>query len=116
MKKLIFTLFFLGCFSISFSQDLPKVGDVLKINEPYAQTFNYVFFPKTNILKKRGKISGYKSVYGDTVVITEVNTNKNGDTYVVLKKKDNSKFFGYLTDVKANYAKSIDAGELSLAK
>lgn len=114
MKKLLFTILFAGFFSISFAQETPKVGDVLEINEPYAQTFNHIFFPKANILKKRGTISGYKSVYGNNVVVSEVKAKKEGTTYVILKKKDGTKFFGYLTEVKANYTKSIEAGELSI--
>ena len=42
MKKLLFTLLFLGICFFSTAQDQPKVGDELKINEPYAQNFNYI--------------------------------------------------------------------------
>lgn len=104
----------MGFVSVSFAQDAPKVGDVLEISEPYAQTFNHIFFPKTNILKKRGHMSGYKSVYGEEVVVSEIETKDDGTTYVILKKKDDTKFFGYLSEVKANYSKSLDSGELSL--
>ena len=114
MKKLIIAAFLFGFYFISSAQTAPKVGDILKINEPYAQTFNHVFFPKTNFLKKRGIISRYKSVYDAMVVVSEVQ-EKNGDTYVTLSKKDGTKFFNYLTEVKANYKNSIDSGELSLA-
>jgi hypothetical protein len=116
MKKLFFTLLFFG-FTISMTaQDTPKVGDVLVINEPYAQTFNHVKFPKLNTLTKRGKVANYKSVYGDHVVISEVMTEDDGTTYVILKQKDGSKFFGIKTAVKANYTKAIEAKELSVIK
>ena len=37
MKKLFFTLPFLGlCISMN-AQDQPKIGDILEINEPYGQ-------------------------------------------------------------------------------
>ena len=64
---------------------------------------------------KRGKIPNYKSVYGDTVVIKEVFTNDDGTVYVILKKKDGSKFFSYLSKVKANYAKALEAKEMAVA-
>lgn len=114
MKKLFFTLLFCGfCFVLS-AQSSPNVGDELVINE--TQSYRYVKFPKLNILVKRGKVANYKSVYGNTVVVDEVTTNDDGTKCVTLKKKDGSKFFGLKTKVKANYAKAIDAGELSLVK
>jgi hypothetical protein len=114
MKKLFFGLLFLGlCFTMS-AQSQPEVGDELIVKESSA--YNYVKFPKLNVLTKRGKVANYKSVYGNTVLVDEVITKDDGSTYVILKKKDGSKFFGYLTKVKANYSKSIDAGELASAK
>jgi hypothetical protein len=115
MKKLFFVLLFLGlCFS-SYSQNEPKVGDELIINAPKSTTYAYIKFPKPNILIKRGKLANYKSVYGNIVVIDDVINKANGSTYVILKKKDGSKFFGYLTKVKAHYSKSIEAGEIVVA-
>jgi len=116
MKKLFFTLLFLGFCFVTTAQSQPNIGDELVINEPYAQTYNYVNFPKPNTLLKRGKVANYKSVYGDTVVVDSVITKEDGTTYVILKKKDGSKFFGYLNTVKASYSKSIEAGEMSTTK
>jgi hypothetical protein len=113
MKKLLFTLLFLGICFFTNAQSQPEVGDELKINEPYAQNFNHIRFPKPNILIKRGKLANYSSVYDNVVVIDKVISKKNGETYVILKKKDGSKFFGYLSKVKANYNTAIDANELT---
>jgi hypothetical protein len=116
MKKLFFTLLFLGlCISMN-AQDQPKIGDILEINEPYGQQYQYVKLPKLNILKKRGVVNNYKSVYGNKVVVEDIKTKKNGTTYVTLKKEDGSKFFGFLSTVKASYENSIDSGELSISK
>jgi|SRR5690606_13178054 len=118
MKKISFLLFLV--FGLSFAnnntfpnQNEPKVGDVLVINNPSGTEYNHISFPKLNFIAKRGKVANYKSVYGNHVVVKEVLTKPNGNTYVVLEKKDNSKFFGYLKEVKANYAKSLNAGEIS---
>jgi len=114
MKKLFFSLLFLGfCFTAT-AQSTPNVGDELVIKE--ATTYNHVKFPKLNILTKRGKVANYKSVSGNTVVIDEVITKDDGTTYVILKKKDGTKFFGYKRTVKANYTKAIDTGELAIVK
>jgi hypothetical protein len=114
MKKLLFILLLLGFGFSAMAQDQPKVGDVLEINEPYGQKFNHVNFPKVNTLIKRGKVGNYNSVYGDQVIVSEVNTKKDGSTYVILKKKDDTKFFGYLKDVKANYQAAVESGELTI--
>ena len=114
MKKLFFTLLFLGFYFITFAQSEPKVGDVLIIESPSSHVYNHVKFPKLNTLIKRGKVGNYKSVKGNVVVVDEIIEGKDGSTHVVLKKKDGSKFFGYLTSVKANYDKSIKSGEISV--
>ncbi|WCO02958.1 hypothetical protein [Psychroserpens ponticola] len=114
MKKLVLTLLFLGVCFYSNAQDQPKIGDELIINEPYAQNFNYINFPKPNILIKRGKLGNYSSVYDNIVIVDKVITKENGKTYVILKKKDGSQFFGFLAKVKANYIASIKAKELSI--
>ena len=113
MKKVVFILLFFGfCFTIS-AQSEPKVGDELVINAQKGHSYNYIKFPKLNTLNKRGKIANYKSVHGYIVIIDEVMTDKNNTTYVVLKKKDGSKFFGLNSTVKANYAKALESGEMS---
>ncbi|WP_299124578.1 hypothetical protein [uncultured Winogradskyella sp.] len=116
MKKIFLTLLFFGfCFMLS-AQTTPKVGDELVVKEPTAQNYRYIKFPKLNILVKRGKIANYKSVYNATVVVDDVMTKADGSTYVTLKKKDGSKFFGLKSTVKANYNKAIESKELSLTK
>ena len=116
MKNIIFALLFFGFTIFICAQDTPKVGDALIVNEPYGNTYKHVKFPRLNTLTKRGKLGNYKSVHGDLVIIDEVITKDNETTYVILKKKDGTKFFGYLAKVKANYSKSIHSGELSIVK
>ena len=67
-------------------------------------------------MKKWGVVNNYKSVYGNKVVVEDIKTKKNGTTYVTLKKEDGSKFFGFLSTIKASYENSIDSGELSISK
>ena len=116
MKNIFSTLLFLGFCIFATAQSQPNVGDELVIKEPVAQNYRYVKFPRLNILAKKGKVANYKSVYGNTVIVKEVMTKEDGSTFVLLQKKDGSKFFGYLKNVKANYNKSIEAGELNPSK
>lgn len=120
MKKIALLMFL--AFGVSFannnvlpSQNNPQVGDILIIN-PAGSDYKHIAFPKLNFIAKRGKIANYKSVHGNHVVVKEVITESNGNTYVVLEKKDNTRFFGFLNEVKANYEKSLNAGEISIAK
>ncbi|WP_115462938.1 hypothetical protein [Winogradskyella aurantiaca] len=112
MKNVILTLIiFIFSINVSSGQN-PTVGQELIINNPNSTQYRYIDFPKLNTLVKRGKLANYKSVYGNEVIIDEVVTEDSGDVYVILKKKDGSKFFGYLTSVKANYSKALDSEEL----
>ncbi len=116
MKKLLFIALLVSSFTFAHNtpnQDSPKVGDVLVINTPENNSFQHIDFPKLNFIVKKGGLPTYSSVYGKEVIVTNVSTNKSGNTEVTLKSKDNKKFFGYLTAVKANYNDALNKGELS---
>ena len=53
-----------------------------------------------------------KSVYNNEVVVTEINTNADGEQLAVLKRKDGRKFFTSFPTIKANVTKAIDSEEL----
>ncbi|WP_052503461.1 hypothetical protein [Lacinutrix sp. Hel_I_90] len=114
MKNIFLLVCSLAICFFSHAQEQPKVGDLLIVNEPSGQFYNHVSFPQINILVKRGNTPSYKSVYGNELVVEEVITKDNDKTYVVLKKKDGSKFFGFMVRVEANYAEALSSGELSL--
>ncbi|MFV0564680.1 MAG: hypothetical protein ACK5NB_02500 [Flavobacteriaceae bacterium] len=112
MKKIIFLFLFVS--SLAFSNNTqPQVGDVLIINAPTHNTYKHINFPPLNIVAKRSGLANYKSAYGNQVVVKRIYTDKSGNTKVVLKRKDNAKLLGFLKTVKADYSKSIRAGELS---
>ena len=116
MKKILFL--FLLVSSITYANNTPKlndpkVGDLLIINTPTNHSFNHVDFPNLNVIVKRGGLANYKNVYGLKVIIKEVIVSDNGDKKVVLERHDNKKFFNFLKNVKADYNKALNAGELS---
>lgn len=115
MKKIILSVLFICVCFLSYASHTPKVGDVLIVKAPSSQFYNHIAFPQLNILVKRGKLASYKPVIGNKVVVGEVFTKKD-KTYVILKKSDGTKFFGLYKDVKANYQKAMDSGELELLK
>ncbi|RIA09483.1 hypothetical protein OE09_1321 [Flavobacteriaceae bacterium MAR_2010_72] len=93
--------------------DLPKIGDVLVINEPSKQNYTHIDFPRLNFIVKRGGVANYDSVHGEHVVIKEIITKNDGTVYVQLEPKSGKKFFGFMKQVKANYEQAIKSGELS---
>ena len=119
MKKIILFLGLLfSGFGFAFNgqtqDDLPKIGDVLIINEPTGQTYDHIKFPKLNIIVKRGGLANYKSVYGETVIVKNVMTKKDGKIYVQVESQKGKKFFGFLKTVNADYNKAITSGEMSI--
>ncbi len=120
MKKVLFLVLLVSSFTfannLTPNQNNPKVGDVLIINAPKNNTYKHIDLPQLNIVLKRGGVANYKRIYGKVVIVKRVYTNKSGDTKVVLKSKDNTKILGFLKSVKADYSKSINAGELSVLK
>ncbi|TGV01021.1 hypothetical protein [Flavivirga rizhaonensis] len=116
MRNLIFAMLLLCFCFFANAQDIPKIGDELVINTPHSASYNHIDFPRLNFLVKKGKLANYKNVYGNKVIIKDVINEDNGITYVILEKKNGKKFFGFLSDVKANYNKSIESGELSTIK
>jgi len=116
MKNFIFTLVFSVFTFISFGQNTPKVGDQLVVKSPKAESYKYVDFPKLNILVKRGQLASYNAVIDQVVVVDQVIELNYNTTTVVLKMKDESKFFNLYKTVKANYNKAIESGELVVLK
>lgn len=94
-------------------QNDPKIGDVLIINSTSNSKYNHINFPQLNTIVKRGKVANYKSVHGKRVVVKDVIKSNNGNTKIVIENEDNTKFFGFIKQVEADYDKSISSGELS---
>ncbi|GGK28373.1 hypothetical protein GCM10007962_23310 [Yeosuana aromativorans] len=121
MKKICYCLFLLASITlannnIDLSNSDPQVGDVLIINKTNANGYKHIFFPNLNIISKRGGLANYNIVEGNHAIIKKVETNKIGDVYVHLVRKNGKKFFGCIKKVRANYTKSLESGELSILK
>ena len=112
---LIFVIFaFLGYSTpmTNQAQDV-QVGDILTIEEPSGNEFRYVYFPKKNIIMKRGGIPDMDMVKNLEVEVVSV-TYTNNKTLVMLKRTDGGRFFKSIFSVKAEYESALDAGELSI--
>ena len=119
MKKAVWCLMFLLT-GISLSaqevRNSVSVGDLMVIQKPKGIDFTHVQFPRRNIIIKQGGIANMKSLYGQKVLVTEVNDIPNGNIEVVLKLLNGRRFFGYLPSVKADLDLALAAGELKPAQ
>jgi len=113
MKKLVLTLSFICICVVTFAQNEPTVGDELIVEAPSGESYNHISFPRLNILVKRGKLASYNPVIGNVIIVEEI-VNKDNVTYVIIKKKDGTKFFGLQSSAEANYEKALDSGELTI--
>ncbi|MCF8713470.1 hypothetical protein JM658_01405 [Joostella atrarenae] len=111
-KRLFFAVFSFFVFAVQAQDKEVNVGDVLTINSISESTYNHIDLPRKNIIIKRGGVPNYKSVYNNEVVVTEINTNADGEQLAVLKRKDGRKFFTSFPTIKANVTKAIDSEEL----
>lgn len=118
MKKILICLSVL--FSIELIQaqtnpDFIEKGTVLTIGNVNASSFQHIYFPRKNIIIKRGGIPNFYHLEGKKVVVDYV-LSKKESTIVVLKRADGRNFFGYYPSVKADLKKAIEKGELKISR
>jgi uncharacterized protein YajQ (UPF0234 family) len=87
-------------------------GDILVINQPENQNFQYLNLPNANFIIKKGGIANYKSIAGNRVKVTGFKKDKLGEIEVILKRVDGRRFFSFPT-ITANLKMAIESGELS---
>lgn len=91
-------------------------GDMLVLGKPTSSTYAAIDFPKRNIIIKRGAIANFNSLIGEKVVVSQIRTDRKGNTIADLKRADGLKFFKFYPKVKANLFKAIESGELRTTK
>ncbi len=121
MKNIL--IFVLFSFSILYGQENQtstqatiQVGDKLIIGKPSGQHYQHVLFPKTNFIIKKGGIANFKKIVGNSVTVTQVSKNKEGQTKISIKKTDGKKFFNSIVSVKANLEAALNAKEIILTQ
>jgi protein involved in polysaccharide export with SLBB domain len=117
LRKIILTSILLGGgFALQAQQkqqiDIEK-GTVLTLDEPVANEYRYVLFPRKNFIIKRGGIADMKSVLGLQVEVVDYEYTDKGDTRVTLKRKDGKKFFRNFKTVDAYLEDALTSGELT---
>ena len=89
-----------------------KVGDIFRIGDPDVPGYEYINFPRSNFIMKRGGVVNYKGLPGNKVVVTSVKEKKDGTLVVKIKKADGGRFFGSHWEVSADLMGALETGEL----
>ena len=112
---LIFIVFVISliCFPFSGQTQDVQVGDIFTLEEPSGRDFKYVFFPRKNLIIKRGGIPDMDLVKNLEVEVVSVTYTSDSKTIVMLKRVDGGRFFKSLFSVKAELEGALGAGELS---
>ncbi len=116
MKKTLIIVI-LSALTISFTtrkeaQDV-QVGDLFTIEAPSAREYQFIHFPKKNIIMKRGGIADMDLVKNVEVEVVSVTYTQDSKTLVTLKRTDGGRFFKSLFSVKAELEGALESGELS---
>ena len=120
MKKYVLASFrVLGSLSINAQDNVNtsatlKVGDVIEIGNPSTSKYKHIKFPRANFIIKRNGVADYKSALGEEVVVTEVETIKEGNTRISVKRKDGRRFFNTVSNVSISLEKAIEANEIKI--
>lgn len=113
-RTMFFIIFAILCISYqAFGQSQEvQVGDILTIEAPSGDEYQYIHFPKRNFIIKRGGIPDMDMVRDLEVEVVNVTYSKGNKTLVTLKRVDGGRFFKSLFSVKADYDGALNAGEL----
>jgi hypothetical protein len=115
MRLLIFTLFLIFSAQWMQAQDNPNeadIGDFLVLASDDGNAYQHVHFPKLNFILKAGGIGNWSSIRGTKVVVTDKYQNSQGETFVVLERADDLRFFKVIRSVSSSLDQALAKGEL----
>lgn len=115
MKKLsilILLLIFTGMSNAQENDKLVAKGDIIVLGIPEGHHYQYVDFPRRNIILKRGAVANFKALAHKDLVVEAIDMKRDGSTQVTLKRRDGINFFKFYPTVTANLEKALVEGEL----
>jgi hypothetical protein len=117
-KSIFFTAFLFSVLLLKGQANEHKIieGDILMLGKPTSSTYVYIDFPKSNIIIKRGAIASFNSLINEKVFVSNIKTDKKGNTIADLKRANGLKFFRFYPIIKANITKALKCGELRPTK
>lgn len=113
-KTIVFIALLLVSSVTSFAQKSEKVevGDIFTISAVEGNKYQYVKFPKSNFIIKKGGIVNYTRIVGEKVKVTSVK-EKKGTKVATLELVSGKKFFNSHKSIKAMISEALKNNELS---
>ena len=114
MKKYLFlaVIFSLFTSSIYAQNSDVKVGDVFTVGEAHNNSYKHINFPTANFILKKGGIASCKKIKGAKVMVTSVDTKKDGSVVATIKLTSNKSFFNSHKYVTVDIDEAIREKEL----
>lgn len=115
MRKSFFFMVLLATISMLYAQETSQVlneGDVITLGPPSGFHYQNIDFPRKNLIIKRGAIPNFNALIGEKLIVEHIETDKNGKTQAVLKRKDGLNFFRFYPTVNARVTKALVSGEI----
>ena len=119
MRKSFLFRAFLAAMPMLYAQGTSQTlteGDIVTLGTPQGSDYRHLEFPRKNIIVKRGAIANFNNLIGEKLVIERIETDKNGNTEAVLKRKDGLNFFRFYPSVTADLEKALADGEIKAVK
>lgn len=109
---------FLMAMPIIIAQEYHQLnkGDIVTLGYPNGPDYQYLDFPRKNIIIKRGAIPTFNALIGKKLVVDQIETDKKGKTRAVLRRKDGLNFFKFYPTFTADVEGALADGELRIVK
>lgn len=89
-------------------------GDIIEIGNPSCIKYKYIKLPRANFTITRNGVTNYKAALGKEVVVTKVETIKDGHTRITVKRKEGKKFFNTTPTISISLENALAVNEIKL--
>lgn len=115
MRNSFLFILFLATASMLSAQTTSQVltkGETVVLGKPSGADYQNIDFPKKNIIIKRGAIPNFNALVGEKLIVENIETDKNGNSKAILKRKDGRKFFRFYQTVEADLSMALENREI----
>ncbi|WP_298422332.1 dihydroorotase [uncultured Kordia sp.] len=111
MKKILLVLI-MGLFSSIIYAQSVHVGDTFTIGKVANDSYDFINFPKANLIQKKGGIANYTNVIGEKVEVTSIKKQKDGSLVATIKLASKKLFFNSHKYITVAIDEAINKKEL----
>jgi len=113
-KSFLFMIFFSTALMLSAqtTSNVLTEGETVVLGKPSGADYQNIEFPRKNIIIKRGAIPNFNALVGEKLIVESIETDKNGNSKAILKRKDGRKFFRFYQTVEADLSSALESREI----